>query len=92
MLELFAMATAENFLSRYLDPVADALTPQAAQTILNLTPAPDITRRVEELGQKSDAGTLTAQELDEYKALADAGTLIALLKAKARRALSQHPN
>jgi hypothetical protein len=83
------MATAEHFLDRYLDPVTDALTPQVAQRILSLQPDPDVAARVEQLGEKSDVGTLSEEERDEYRALADAGTLIALLKAKARRCLAR---
>jgi hypothetical protein len=83
------MATVEHFLDRYLDPVAEAMSPQVAQRILDLRPAPEIVRVVEEFGRKSDAGTLSDEEQDEYRALADAGTLIALLKAKARRALAR---
>jgi hypothetical protein len=44
---------------------------------------------VKALGEKSDAGTLTDAERDEYAALANAGTLVALLKAKARRVLAR---
>jgi hypothetical protein len=84
------MATVEHFLDRYLDPVADAMSPQVAQRILDLRPAAEVVRLVEEFGRKSDAGTLTDEEQEEYRALADAGTLIALLKAKARRALDRH--
>jgi hypothetical protein len=84
------MATAEHYLDRYLDPVTDALTPQAAQRILELEPDPEVVRRVQELGEKSNAGTLSDDERDEYRVLADAGTLVALLKAKARRALTRH--
>ena len=83
------MATAEHFLDRYLDPVTDALTPQVAQRILDLRPEPDVVARVEELGEKSNAGTITEAERDEYRSLANVGTLIALLKAKARRVLSR---
>ena len=86
------MATAEHFLDRYLDPVTDALTPQVAQRIVDLEPDPDVAARVVELGEKSDAGTLTDDERDEYRALADAGTLVALLKAKARRCLARSAN
>jgi hypothetical protein len=86
------MATAEQFLDRYLDPVTDALSPQAAQSILGLEPAPEFVTRVKELGEKSDAGVLTEAEREEYRALADAGTLVALLKSKARRALARHSN
>jgi hypothetical protein len=84
------MATAAHYLDRYLDPVTDVLSPQVAQRILDLQPDPDVIQRVEELGEKSNAGTLTESELDEYRALADAGTLVALLNAKARRALKRH--
>ncbi len=83
------MATVEHYLDRYLDPVTDALTPQVAQRILDLRPEPDVVARVEELAGKSNAGTLSDDELDEYRSLADAGTLIALLKAKARRSLNR---
>ena len=84
------MATAEHFLDKYLDPIAEALTPQVAQRILDLRPAPEVIERVAHLAEKANEGTLTDGERDEYKALADAGTLIALFKAKARRTLSQH--
>ncbi len=83
------MATAEHFLDQYLDPVSEALTPQAAERLLSLQPAPEVVARVRLLGEKSDAGTLTEAERDDYRALADAGTLIALLKAKARRVLAR---
>ena len=83
------MATAEYFLDRYLDPVSDALSLQAAQRILELEPDAEVVRHVEELAKKSDAGTITDDERDEYRALADAGTLVALLKAKARRVLKR---
>jgi len=83
------MATAENFLDRYLDPVTQALSPDVARTILDLAPDDEIQARVLELGEKANAGTLSASEQDEYHALADAGTLVALIKAKARRFLAE---
>jgi hypothetical protein len=86
------MATVESFLDRYLESVTDVLTPTVAKRILQLEPEPQFIRRVQELGAKSDAGTLTEAELDEYRALADAGTLVALLKAKARRCLNGTSN
>jgi hypothetical protein len=92
VLEFITMATAEHFLDRYLDPIADVLTPQAARRILDLESDAEITRYVEQLGEKSDAGTLTDAEREEYRALANAGTLVALLKAKARHALARHSN
>lgn len=82
-----SMGVAERVLDRYLDPLTDALSPQVAQKILELQPNAEDVARVAELGEKSDAGTLTDTERDEYRTLADVGTLVALLKAKARRAL-----
>ena len=84
------MATVENFLDRYLDPVTQAFSPDVAQRILDLKPDEGVLARVEELGQKSNSGDITEAERDEYQSLADAGTLVALLKAKARRFLAQH--
>jgi hypothetical protein len=74
-------------LDEYLDPVT--LTPQVAQRLVDLQPTPRIFARVKALGEKCDAGTLTEAERDEYAALANAGTLVALLKAKARRVLAR---
>ena len=82
------MAT-DNYLDQYLEPVTQVFTPAMAKAIADLRPNDDVLARVEELGRKSDNGTITEQERTEYKSLADTGTLIALLKAKARRFLAQ---
>lgn len=82
------MAT-DNYLDQYLEPVTQVFTPAIAKAIADLRPDDDVLARVEELGRKSDDGTITEQERSEYKSLADTGTLIALLKAKARRFLAQ---
>jgi hypothetical protein len=83
------MAIAERFLDRYLDPLAAALSPEAAQAILGLQPDAELVRIVEEYGQKASAGRLTDEEREDYRALANAGTLVSLLKAKARRVLAR---
>lgn len=83
------MATVERFLDQYLDPVTEAFSPAVAQSLLNLRPGAEVVARVEELAAKSNEGTLTDGEREEYRTLADAGTLVALLKAKARRYLAQ---
>ena len=70
--------------------IAEVLTPQVAQKILDLRPAPEVLERVAQLAEKSNESTLTEAERDEYRSPADAGTLIALFKAKARRTLSLH--
>ena len=86
---MHVMATAEHYLDRYLDPLTEAMSAEVARRIVDLKPDPVVVAHIEELGQRSTSGTLTPAERDEYQALADAGTLIALLKAKARRVLSK---
>lgn len=85
------METAPDFLDRYFEPVAAALTPQSAQALVDLKPDPAAMARVAELGQKANEGLLTDEELEEYRAYVEAGDLISVLKAKARRVLGSHP-
>jgi hypothetical protein len=84
------MSTGE-FLDRYFDPVVAALTPQAARALLQLKPDAATAARVAELGRKSNEGTLTDGEREEYRLYVEAGDLIAILKAKARRATADAP-
>jgi len=84
------MVTLENYLDRYLEPLTEALSPEVAQRILQLKPDDNVVARVRQLGEKANSGSLTEGERDEYQSLADMGTLVALLKAKARRFLAQH--
>ncbi len=81
------MATVD-FIDRYFEPVTTVSTPELAQQIVDLRPEPDVVARVQELGIKSDEGTLTVEERDEYQSLADIGTVLSVFKAKARRFLS----
>jgi hypothetical protein len=84
------MATATDFLSTYIEPIADELTPQQAQKLLAIKPDDKLMARVQELGDKANAGTLTQQERAEYEYYVDVDDVIGLLKAKARRLLG-HP-
>ncbi len=74
-------------LDRYLDPVSRAMTPEVAQAIVDSRPDPDLVARVEFLGDKASAGTLTDEERDEYEAFVSLGDLVTVLKIKARRLL-----
>lgn len=82
------MATATDYLSSYLEPIAEELTPQQAQKILAIKPTPKLLARVEELGDKANDGVLTAEERAEYEYYVDVDDVIGLLKAKARRLLN----
>lgn len=81
------MSTAD-FLHRYLEPVALALTPQSARAILAIKPTEADVQRIEALGQKASDGSLSEDERDEYRTYVDAGDLISILKAKARLTLA----
>lgn len=81
------MSTAD-FLHRYLEPVAMALTPQSARAILAIHPTEADVARIETLGQKANDGSLSDEERDEYRTYVDAGDLISILKAKARLTLA----
>lgn len=85
------MSEGESFLSRYFDPLAETLTAESARSILALEADSSVRQRVAELGEKSNAGQLSDEEREEYRALASAGTLISILKAKARRILVNRP-
>ena len=85
------MSTFTSILDYYFEPVTAMFNREMANTIINRKPDPRLVARVAELGRKSDDGTLTEEERDEYKTLVDAGDMISLLKSKARRFLDENP-
>jgi hypothetical protein len=82
------MATATDFLSTYIEPLAEDLTPQQARKILSIKPTDRLVDRVRELAEKANCGTLTGQEQAEYEHYIDVDDVIGLLKAKARSLLA----
>ena len=86
------MATATDFLSTYIEPIADGLTLPQAQQILAIVPSDKLIARVEELAEKSENGSLTAEERTEYEYYVDVDDVIGLLKAKARRVVASPMN
>lgn len=85
------MSTLTSILDYYFEPVTAMFNREMAEAIINRAPDPQLVARVTELGQKSDAGTLTEEEREEYKCIVDAGDMISLLKSKARRFLDENP-
>jgi hypothetical protein len=81
------MATATDYLSTYLDPIGDALTPEQARTILSTRPTDELLSRVAELAEKANDGTLNDQERNEYEYYINVDDTISVLKAKARHLL-----
>jgi hypothetical protein len=82
---------AAGLLGRVMEPLGRCLTPGSAKEILSVRADEGAAARLEELASKSDAGTLTPEERAEYQLFVEVGDLLALLQAKARRYLSEHP-
>jgi hypothetical protein len=85
------MSTTTSIFDYYFEPVSAMFNREMAEALINRKADPRLVARVAELGIKSDDGTLTEEEREEYKALVDAGDMISLLKSKARRFLDEHP-
>lgn len=82
---------ATELLGRIIAPLGRCLTPAAAKEILSLHADESARRRIEDLAARSDTGALTPEERAEYQLFVEVGDLVALLQAKARRYLTQHP-
>lgn len=80
--------TVENqVLDEVLDPVGECLTASVAARIASLRASPKLQRRLDALAEKNAEGKLTRREQAEYQAYVEALDVIAILQAKARRAL-----
>jgi hypothetical protein len=84
-------STATELLGRVIAPLGRCLTPAAAKEIVSLQGDEMARRRIEQLAVKCDAGALTPEERAEYQLFVEVGDLVALLQAKARRYLAEHP-
>jgi hypothetical protein len=71
-----------------LDPVGRSLTPKAARRLADLRADPIVQQRVDELADRCNQGTLSADERAEYEAYVSAATVIAVLQSKARAVLA----
>ena len=83
---------AADLLNPLLEPIARCFTPESAREVLNAHSSEVALQRAEELAEKSQRGTLTPDERAEYRVFVEVGDLVALLKAKARRYLAEHPS
>jgi hypothetical protein len=76
-------------LDRFLDPVAECLTPAVAHALVNLRARPDDQARLDELAEKCNEGQLSPDEQAEYRTMVDAIDLISILQAKAQARLAR---
>jgi len=71
-----------------LDPVGQALSPDAARQLLALRADEEAQRQIDQLADRANEGQLTAEERGEYESLISAAGVIAVLQAKARSVLA----
>ena len=84
------MATTLSYLDRLLNPITDAFTPEMAEVIVNLRADSELESRIQELRTKSNLGTLSPQESEEYQEFVEAVDIISIIQSKARQFLAKH--
>ena len=77
------MATS-TLLDRMIDPIARVFTPESARELLEVRADEETQRRIDELADKCNEGTLTIDERDEYQRFVSWFNVMTLLQAKAR--------
>lgn len=79
--------TGVAILSRVIEPNEEPLTPEAARTLLAMRFPKADERRMDQLAAKARKGTLSEQERAEAEQYNLVGHMLALLQAKAHKAL-----
>lgn len=76
-----------DLLSRVINPDAAGLSPQAAQSILEMTFSDDDRDKMDVLAKKAQQGELTPAEQEEIDGYERVGNFLSLIKSKARLSL-----
>jgi len=74
-----------TILDRIIEPFAECLTPDAARKIVAIKADDAMQRRVDDLADKANAGTLTEIEQSEYDRYLAAFHFVTILQSRARR-------
>jgi hypothetical protein len=89
------MATAEiektegSIWDRLLEPGKPTLSPEAARFLLTLDFPPADKDRMHDLAAKARAGTLSRAEQEEVDVYGRVGSVLSIMKSKARRSLKE---
>ena len=81
--------SSQSILDRMLDPVSRCLTPDVAERLTELSLAPEVQERIDELADRNTEGELSEEERRELETYVRTGNIIAILQAKARKQLRQ---
>jgi hypothetical protein len=80
--------TPTKTLDRLVGPLSRCLNEQSARRVLKLRADAKLQKRVDELADKCNFGSLTDEERAEYSRYVSFGTFVGILKSKARRMLA----
>jgi hypothetical protein len=81
------MSTVAIHLDRFLDPLADCLSPEVAVKVANLRADEEMQTRIDYLADRANEGLLTDDEREEYSGYLHAIDVVTVLQAKARSQL-----
>jgi hypothetical protein len=84
--------TAHSILRRVVSPTSADLTQTAANAILGMGFSEADQDRLQELATKNTEDALSDEERREYEGYVIIGELLALMQAKARQSLKNHPS
>jgi hypothetical protein len=77
--------------ARLMQAQRDELSPEAAEFLLAMDFGESDRQRMLQLAERSEAGTLTAEEQIEFDGYLHVGNLLAVMQSRARRALKTKP-
>jgi hypothetical protein len=80
--------TRSTTLDRLVGPLSRCLNEQSAKRLLELHADPKLQKRVDELADRCNFGSLTAEEQVEYSRYVSFATFVGILKSKARQMLA----
>ena len=78
-----------NIADLFLEPIANCLTPEVAQRIIDTRVDSATQAHIDDLARKANRGTLTPSEHEEYAEIVEYIDLVAIFKAKARQRLTK---
>ena len=78
-------------MDRLLEPLGRALTPELARALVDLRAPAEEQDRIDELAEKCNEGTLSAEERAEYEEYVRAIHFVGTVQARARAILAKEP-
>ncbi|MGC3956541.1 MAG: hypothetical protein QM813_00765 [Verrucomicrobiota bacterium] len=81
------MGTAALF-EQLIDPLAECLTVESAQRVVDLVASPAVTEGIANLAERANDGLLSESERAEFEAILSAADFIAIIQLKARHRLA----